>query len=159
MAEEVYLNQSSRAFTIKRRRLHSGRSHSDEWYRDTPTNSDRIRRSTIWYTSVSSGYASTTSRWESGNISRTRSSERFWIWPNARLPVDRVHQTVRMTRREMIAFPPSGVSVKRVKDTFRSGNFMVTKGDAPDLITLRSKIRVRRWSWRLWRIACSSKDV
>jgi hypothetical protein len=38
------------------------------------------------------------------------------------------------TRREMIAsFPRSGVSVKRVKDTFRSGNFMVTKGDAPDL--------------------------
>ena len=39
-----------------------------------------------------------------------------------------------MTRREMMAgFPRSGTSTKRAKETFRSGSFMVTKGDAPDL--------------------------
>jgi hypothetical protein len=146
MAEEVYCsNQSSRA---QSKDVDSdGRSHSDEWYRDTPTNSfDRILAVHDMIHNLYRPICIYTSQGGSPEIFRTRSSVSVWIWSNARLPVDwRVHQTVRNDRREMIAPFPAGVSVKRVKDTFRSGNFMVVRRCTRP-ITLRSNIRVRRWS-------------
>jgi hypothetical protein len=42
---------------------------------------------------------------------------------------------VEMTRREMIAPSRLGPMKRVVKETYRSGNYMVTKGDAPDLYT------------------------
>jgi hypothetical protein len=41
---------------------------------------------------------------------------------------------VEMTRREMIAPSRLGPMKRVVKETYRSGNYMVTKGDAPSIL-------------------------